>query len=142
MARRRTTVIVTGLIGSGKSAVCALLRERGIPVYDSDARTKRLYSRSIGLVENLEKALGRPLREDEPQYRYGDQTRDEYAAYEQALYVLLRDCSPNSAGVVMPSAEPDEAQPTAHTMASGKDHFAAEALRWLGGNVRVETVLG
>ena len=29
---RRTTVIVTGLIGSGKSAVCALLRERGIPV--------------------------------------------------------------------------------------------------------------
>lgn len=65
MARRRTTVIVTGLIGSGKSAVCALLRERGIPVYDSDARTKRLYSRSIGLVENLEKALGRPLRDIE-----------------------------------------------------------------------------
>ena len=62
---RRTTVIVTGLIGSGKSAVCALLRERGIPVYDSDARTKRLYSRSIGLVENLEKALGRPLRDIE-----------------------------------------------------------------------------
>ena len=90
----------------------------------------------------LSRALGRPMKEDEPQYRYGDQTRDEYAAYEQALYVLLRDCSPNSAGVVMPSAEPDEAQPTAHTMASGKDHFAAEALRWLGGNVRVETVLG
>lgn len=65
MARRRTTVIVTGLIGSGKSAVCALLRERGIPVYDSDARTKRLYSRSIGLVENLEKTLGRPLRDIE-----------------------------------------------------------------------------
>ena len=39
-------------------------------------------------------------------------------------------------------AEPDEAQPTAHTMASGKDHFAAEAMRWLGGSVRVETVLG
>ena len=39
-------------------------------------------------------------------------------------------------------AEPDEAQPTAHTMANGKDHFAAEALRWLGGSVRVETVLG
>ena len=56
---------MTGLIGSGKSAVCALLRERGIPVYDSDARTKRLYSRSIGLVENLEKALGRPLRDIE-----------------------------------------------------------------------------
>ena len=59
---RRTTVIVTGLIGSGKSAVCALLRERGIPVYDSDARTKRLYECSIGLVERLEEALGQPLR--------------------------------------------------------------------------------
>ena len=90
----------------------------------------------------LSRALGRALKEDEPQYRYGDRTRDEYAVYEQALYVLLRDSQPNSAGVVMPSAEPDEAQPTAHTMASGKDHFAAEALRWLGGNVRVETVLG
>jgi len=90
----------------------------------------------------LSRALGRALKEDEPQYRYGDRTRDEYAVYEQALYVLLRDCQPNSTGVVMPSSEPDEAQPTAHTMANGKDHFAAEALRWLGGSVRVETVLG
>lgn len=90
----------------------------------------------------LSRALGRPMKEDEPGYKYGDRTRDEYAVYEQALYVLLRDSQPNSAGVVMPSAEPDEAQPTAHTMASGKDHFAAEALRWLGGCVRVETVLG
>lgn len=90
----------------------------------------------------LSRALGRALNEKEPQYRYGDRVRDEYAVYEQALYVLLRDCQPKSAGVVMPSAEPDEAQPTAHTMANGKDHFAAEALRWLGGSVRVETVLG
>ena len=90
----------------------------------------------------LSRALGRALKEDEPQYRYGDRARDEYAVYEQALYVLLRDCQPNSTGVVMPSSEPDEAQPTAHTMANGKDHFAAEALRWLGGSVRVETVLG
>ena len=90
----------------------------------------------------LSRALGRALKDDEPQYKYGDQTRDEYAVYEQALYVLLRDCQPNSTGVVMPSSEPDEAQPTAHTMANGKDHFAAEALRWLGGSVRVETVLG
>ena len=37
------TVIVTGGIGSGKSAVCALLRKRGIPVYDSDSRVKELY---------------------------------------------------------------------------------------------------
>ena len=56
------TVIVTGGIGSGKSAVCALLRERGIPVYDSDARTKELYERKPGLVERLEQALGLPLK--------------------------------------------------------------------------------
>ncbi len=59
---KRKTVIVTGLIGSGKSAVCALLRERGIPVYDSDSRTKRLYDRRPALVDAMEKAVGTPLR--------------------------------------------------------------------------------
>ena len=59
---KRKTVIVTGLIGSGKSAVCALLRERGIPVYDSDSRTKRLYDRRPALVDAMEKALGTSLR--------------------------------------------------------------------------------
>ena len=59
---KRKTVIVTGLIGSGKSAVCALLRERGIPVYDSDSRTKRLYDRRPALVDAMEKAVGMPLR--------------------------------------------------------------------------------
>ena len=58
----RKTVIVTGLIGSGKSAVCALLRERGIPVYDADARTKRLYDSKPGLVACLEETLGVSLR--------------------------------------------------------------------------------
>lgn len=57
------TVIVTGGIGSGKSAVCALLRKRGIPVYDSDSRVKELYVCRRSLVPRLEKALGSPLRE-------------------------------------------------------------------------------
>ena len=56
------TVIVTGGIGSGKSAVCALLRKRGIPVYDSDSRVKELYACRRSLVPRLEKALGCPLR--------------------------------------------------------------------------------
>lgn len=56
------TVIVTGPIGSGKSAVTALLRERGIPVYDSDEKAKRLYDRSPALVKRLEEALGTPLK--------------------------------------------------------------------------------
>ena len=57
------TVIVTGGIGSGKSAVCALLRERGIPVYDSDSRVKELYVCRRSLVPRLEKALRSPLRQ-------------------------------------------------------------------------------
>lgn len=56
------TVIVTGGIGSGKSAVCAMLKERGIPVYDSDSRTKGLYDKYPSLVENLELALGQALK--------------------------------------------------------------------------------
>ena len=56
------TVIVTGGIGSGKSAVCACLKKRGVPVYDCDAKAKRLYDRRPSLVSQLEKALGTPLR--------------------------------------------------------------------------------
>ena len=56
------TVLVTGPIGSGKSAVCRMLQERGIPVYDCDARTKSLYSRRKNLIPRLEAALGTPLR--------------------------------------------------------------------------------
>ena len=59
------TVIVTGLIGSGKSAVCALLEKRGIPVYNADERTKRLYDRRPSLVTRLEEALGLPLRRED-----------------------------------------------------------------------------
>lgn len=59
------TVILTGPIGSGKSAVSALLAKRGIPVYDSDARTKLLYDICPGLVTELESALGIPLRATE-----------------------------------------------------------------------------
>jgi dephospho-CoA kinase len=55
------TVIVTGMIGSGKSAVCALLSKRGIPVYDSDSRTKALYDSVPGLRERIEAELGVPF---------------------------------------------------------------------------------
>ena len=57
------TVIVTGGIGSGKSAVCALLGERGIPIYDSDERAKALYGEDPALLPALESALGVPLRD-------------------------------------------------------------------------------
>ena len=56
------TVILTGGMGSGKSAVGAFLKARGVPVYDSDSRTKSLYDRDPALVDALETALGTGLR--------------------------------------------------------------------------------
>ena len=56
------TLLVTGGIGSGKSAVCAYLSERGVPVYDSDAAARRLYEDDPGLVPALEKAFGMKFR--------------------------------------------------------------------------------
>ena len=49
---------VTGGIGSGKSTVCALLAEYGVPVYDSDSRAKALMSESQALRKSLQEAFG------------------------------------------------------------------------------------
>ena len=40
---------VTGGIGSGKSTVCRLFAERGVPVYDSDSEAKRLMELELAL---------------------------------------------------------------------------------------------
>lgn len=56
------TLLLTGPIGSGKSAVSALLRERGVAVYDSDSRAKLLYETDPELLPAVEKALGRSFR--------------------------------------------------------------------------------
>lgn len=49
---------ITGGIGSGKSTVCALFREQGVPVYDSDAEAKRLMAESADLRRRLIEAFG------------------------------------------------------------------------------------
>lgn len=59
------TVLITGGIGSGKSAVCAYLAEMGVPVYDSDSRAKSLYGSDHGLVHRLEEMAGRRLVRDD-----------------------------------------------------------------------------
>ena len=59
------TLVVTGGIGSGKSTVCGLLASRGIPVYDSDARTKDLYDSDPSLIPALEAAFGLALRRED-----------------------------------------------------------------------------
>ena len=55
------TIAITGGIGSGKSCVAGFLREAGVPVYDSDSRTKSLYDEVPGLVSRLEASLGTSL---------------------------------------------------------------------------------
>ena len=48
------TILVTGPIGSGKSAVCTYLASLDFPVYECDARTKMLYSLVPGLKCSIE----------------------------------------------------------------------------------------
>ena len=57
------TVLVTGPIGSGKSAVCKYLASLDFPVYECDARTKMLYSLVPGLKCSFEERLGFPWSE-------------------------------------------------------------------------------
>lgn len=59
---KRYVVLITGGIGSGKSAVCDYLRGRGVPVYDSDSRTKALYDEKPEIVAALERQFGTGLR--------------------------------------------------------------------------------
>ena len=57
------TVLVTGPIGSGKSAVCKYLASLDFPVYECDACTKMLYSLVPGLKCSIEERLGFPWSE-------------------------------------------------------------------------------
>ena len=78
------------------------------------------------------RALGRPLREDEPPYQIGDRTREEFAAYEQALFTLMRDAQPKGGGSMVPSLDQDDQQPVAHTLGGSQNQFSTRALAWLG----------
>lgn len=82
------TVFVTGLIGSGKSAVCALLTQKGIPVYDSDSRTKGLYSTVPGLKERIERELGVPFKDLAGLIFSNPQAREKL---ESIVYPLVRE---------------------------------------------------
>lgn len=49
---------ITGGIGSGKSTVCRLFAQRGIAVYDSDSRAKRLMTDDNGLRARIAGRFG------------------------------------------------------------------------------------
>ena len=56
-------VVVTGGIGSGKSLVCRMLAEKGIPVYEADKRAKLLYVGVPSMLDDIEASLGVTLRD-------------------------------------------------------------------------------
>lgn len=49
---------VTGGIGSGKSYVCRLLAERGIPIYNCDNEAKRLMAENESIRKSLSEVIG------------------------------------------------------------------------------------
>ena len=53
-----TRIGITGGIGSGKSYVCQLLQQRGIPVYSCDDEAKRLMQESPVIREQLCQLIG------------------------------------------------------------------------------------
>lgn len=58
-------IVVTGGIGSGKSSVCRILAERyGFHIYEADAKVKELYDVHPSLLDEIELALGRRLRDE------------------------------------------------------------------------------
>ena len=56
-------LVVTGGIGSGKSLVCRMLAEKGIPVYEADKRAKLLYVEVPSMLDDIETSLGVRLRD-------------------------------------------------------------------------------
>ena len=59
------TIVVTGGIGSGKSAVCSYLAGKGVPVYDTDSRAKQLYYTDKVMVGQIEEHFGISLFDSE-----------------------------------------------------------------------------
>lgn len=80
----------------------------------------------------LSRGLGRAMADDEEAYTEGDRTRDEYAVYEQALWMLengqVADATGNDPVPVL-TGRPDAVDVARRP---GADLYAPEALRWLG----------
>ena len=49
---------ITGGIGSGKSFLSSMLKERGIPVFDSDTEAKKLMLTDVFIISSLKSLLG------------------------------------------------------------------------------------
>lgn len=91
---------------------------------------------------DLARAIGRPMKDDEPPYTEGDKKRDEYAVYEQALFSLLRDVNPEGSGDSVPSLNGDETRTKLMSMSVGGGKWSIEALAWLCDKLSIVTKLG
>jgi dephospho-CoA kinase len=67
---------ITGGIGSGKSTVCQVFRQLGIPVYEADAEVKKLYQSDTTLVASLRARFPADLFNEE-----GRPDTSRFAAY-------------------------------------------------------------
>lgn len=80
----------------------------------------------------LARALGRAMDDTETAYEEGDTVRDEYAVYEQALYMIENGIIANGEGsspqAVLAAEDGDPDQPRK----ADRSPYAPEALRWLG----------
>ena len=90
---------------------------------------------------DLSRALGRPMTHDAPPSHAGDKRRDELAVSEQAAYTLLMNAQPKGGGSSVPSLEPDERKPKAHTLSLGGGKWSMDALSWLADKLTVVTRL-
>ena len=55
------TIGITGGIGSGKSYICKVFSQMGIPIYDCDNRAKSLYDKDLGLKREMINLLGKRI---------------------------------------------------------------------------------
>lgn len=69
------SIAITGGIGSGKSYVSALLKERGIPIYNADDEAKRLMLSDAGIRKDLVSLLGEDV------YLHGELNKPLLASY-------------------------------------------------------------
>lgn len=84
----------------------------------------------------LSRALGRALNDDEAAYAEGDSIREEYAVYEQALWMLENGVIANGENSA-PAFVATDPERVDNARDSQKNIFAPEALRWLGANQKV-----
>lgn len=80
-------MLVTGPIGSGKSAASEYLRSKGYPVFDCDSECKALYDKVPGLKQRIEELLGIDFKDINIIFR----DEERRLKLEAVLYPILKE---------------------------------------------------